>query len=240
MTLPPVSPLLTSLFNIARTKYRAEHQAWVQLSFRLAGRFNLVTASPNIQREGDLDILLRCLEDEFNTNKDASEDFCFHYQMMFSEAWIVGCYEFLRAFRERDRNAVEAGRPTSGVSELDEFKSIFSDFELLRMPIAKLEIAKNNKLKQALPMRRVGDDETKPIEFYDPKDPDRFHIMPRGVSSRGSAMWLALDHLNSREHWVERRDLADRLLSLLKIVKGAGELEAEQIAATQAPAQAGR
>ena len=60
---------------------------------------------------------------------------------------------------------------------------------------------------------------------------------PKGVSSRGSAVWLALDVRNSREHWVERRDLADRLLSLL-ILKGAGELEAEQNAAAQARAQA--
>jgi hypothetical protein len=89
-------------------------------------------------------------------------------------------------------------------------------------------------------MRRVGDDETKPIEFYDPKDPGRFHIMPKGVSARGSAVWLALDVRNSRQHWVERRELADRLLSLLKLVKGAGELEAEQNAAAQTLAQAGR
>jgi hypothetical protein len=60
--------------------------------------------------------------------------------------------------------------------------------------------------------------------------------MPEGVSSRGSAVWLALDVRNSREHWVERRDFADRLLSLLKLVKGAGELEAEQNAAAQAQA----
>ena len=39
------------------------------------------------------------------------------------------------------------------------------------------------------------------IEFYDPKDPGRFHIMPKGVSARGSAMWLALDVLNWQEHW---------------------------------------
>lgn len=224
MTLPPVSPLLNSLFNVARAKYRAENEAWVQLSYRLSGRFNLVTALSSIQREGDLDLLLRCLEDELNAKKDASGmDFSFHYQLMFSETWIVGCYEILRAFRQRDREAAEAGRPTSGVCELDEFKSIFTDFELLRMPIAKFEIAKDEKLKQPLPMQRVGDDETKPIEFYDPKDPGRFHIMPRGASSRGSAMWLALDVRNSREHWVERRDLADRLVSLLKLVKGAGE-----------------
>ena len=241
MTLPPVSPLLNLLFNVARAKYRAENEAWLQLSCRLAGRFNLVTASSSIQREGDLDILLRCLEDELNTNNDASRiDFSFHYQMMFSETWIVGCYEILRAFQQRDRDAAKVGRPTFGVSELHEFKSIFTDFELLRMPIAKFEIAKDKKLEQPLPMRRVGDDETKPIEFYDPKDPGQFHIMPTGVSSRGSAMWLALDVRNSRQHWVERRDLADRLLSLLKLVKGAGELEAEQNAAAQALTQGDR
>ncbi len=236
MTLPPVSPLLNALFNIARAKYAAQHGAWVQLSHLLSGRFKLVTAIGSIQREGDLDILLRCLEDEFGAKKDASGmDFSFHYQMMFSETWILGCYEILRAFQQRDREAAAAGRSTSGVSELDEFKSVFSDFELLRMPIAKFEIAKDNKLDQPLPMRRVGDGEAKPIEFYDPKDSDRFHIMPSGLSTRGSAMWLALDGRNSRQHWVERRDLADRLLLLVKLVKGAGELEAEQNAAAQAP-----
>ncbi len=235
MTTPPaVSRLLNSLFNTARAKYSAEHSAWVQLAYRLSGRFNLVMAVSSIQREGDLDLVLRCLEDELDTNDEKSATaFSFHYQMMFSEAWIIGCYEILRAFNQRDRDAAKAGRPTSGVSELDEFKSIFSDFELLRMPIAKYEIAKDDKLKQPLAMRRVGDGDDKPVEFYDPKDPGRFHIMPSGVSERGSAMWLALDVRNSREHWVERRELADRLLALVKIVKGAGELEAEQKAAEQ-------
>jgi hypothetical protein len=85
------------------------------------------------------------------------------------------------------------------------------------LEVAEASDAEEDKLhEQPLPMRRVGDDETKPIEFYDPKDPSRFHIMPKGVSSRGSAVWLALVR-NSRQHWVERRDLADRLLSLLKL-----------------------
>jgi hypothetical protein len=221
--------MLNSLFNIARKKYQTEHETWVQLSFRLSGRFKLFTAMPSLQRQGDLDLLLRCLEDEFYPNKDVpGVDFAFHYQMMFSETWVVGCYEILRAFQQRDRDAVKANMPTSGVSDLKEFKSIFADFELLRMPIAKYEIAKDDKIKQPLAMRRVGDDETKPIEFYDTKDPGRFHIMPTGVSQRGSVMWQALDVRNSREYWVERRDVADRLLSLLQIVKGTGELEAEQ------------
>lgn len=239
MTLPPVSPLLNSMFNIARAKYRIEIEAWGQLSYRLPGRFNLITAVARIQREGDLDILLRCLEDEFSTNKNAS-GMDLSFQMMFSETWIVGCYEILRAFQQRDRESAAAGQPTSGVSEASEFRSIFVDFELLRMPIAKFEIAKDTKLSQPLPMRRVGLGETKPIEFYDPKDPGRFHIMPTGISPRGSAVWLALDVRNSQERWVERRDLADRLLSLLKLVKSAGELDAERDAATSAPARADR
>lgn len=229
MVPPPVSPLLNECFNIARVRYRSENRAWGDLSHRLSGRFKLVTAVMNIQRAGDLDILLRCLEDEFNTNKDASAvDFSLHYQLMFSEAWIISCHEILRAFQQRDREAATAGRSPSGVCELDEFKSIFTDLELLRITIAKLEIAKDNKLKQPLPMRRAGDSKTKPIEFYDPKNPGRFHIMPTGVSTRGSAVWLARDGRNLQQHWVERRDLSDRLLALVKLVKGAGELEAEQ------------
>jgi hypothetical protein len=153
--------------------------------------------------------------------------------MMFSETWIVGCYEILRAFLQRDREAASAGKSVSEVSERNDFKSIFSDLELLRMPIAKFEIAKDAKLGQPLAMHRIGDDATKPTEFYDPKDPRRSHIMPRGVSPRGSAVWLALDVRNSRERWVERRDLADRLLNL-RSIKGAGELEAERKAASEA------
>lgn len=234
MTLPPISPLLNSLFIVARTKYMAEKAAWGKISSCLGGRFHLFQAVIRLQMLGDLDLLLRCLEDEFNTNKDdPGLDFSIHYQFMFSETWILGCYEVLRAFQQRDQEAAALRISTSGVSELDEFKNIFRDFELLRVPIAKFEIAKDNKLKQPLPMRRVGDDETKPIEFYDPDDPTRCHIMPTGFSSRGSVMWLALDIRNSQQHWVERRDLADRLLSFQNL-KGAGELEAERNAATQA------
>jgi hypothetical protein len=42
--------------------------------------------------------------------------------------------------------------------------------------------------------------------------------MPQGVSERGSAVWLALDGRTSRQHWIERRELADRFLALLTVV----------------------
>jgi hypothetical protein len=52
MTLPTVSPLLNSLFNVARAKYQAEYEAWGQLSYRLSGRFNLVTAVTSMSTSG--------------------------------------------------------------------------------------------------------------------------------------------------------------------------------------------
>ena len=235
MELPSVSFLLNSLFTVARVKYGAKMEAWVLLSYRLSSRFNLLAAVQSIQREGDLDILLRCLEDEFDPNKVADGmDFSTHYQMMFSETWVVGCYEILRAFLQRDREATTVGNPTSGVSEMDEFKSIFADLELLRMPIAKFEIAKFTKTMHPLDMHHAGVEETKPNSPYDSKDPARSHIMPRRLSYRGSVEWCAIDVRNLRQHWIERRDLADRLLSLLDSAEVTGELVAKQNAAAQA------
>jgi hypothetical protein len=154
---------------------------------------------------------------------------------MLSEMWIVGCYEVMRAFRQRDRESIGAGARSSGVSELESFKSIFADLELLRMPMAKFEIAKDDKLKEPLAFNMSPAIEGAPDRsFYDSKNPARYHIMPNGLSPRGSAVWLALDHLTSREYWVERRSLAERLLALGNEVVPAGILEAQERAAEAA------
>jgi hypothetical protein len=202
MNLPPVSPLMNMAFNVARAKYRAEHTAWTNLSFVLSGRFNLPVATMNMQRQGYLDLLLRCMEDEFEANKAAEladttgSDMTFHYQLALSEIWIVGCYEVLRAFRQRDADAHKAGVRPSGVSEMEAFKSIFSDLELLRTPMTKFEIAKDKELKEPLPLQRgPPNDDASDQTLYDRKGQARYHTMPGGISPRGSAAWLALDHL---------------------------------------------
>lgn len=227
--------MINTAFNVSRTKYRAEHTARTNLSGVLSGRFNLPVAMMNIQRQGDLDLLLRCMEDEFEANKateiadTTGSDMTFHYQLTLSEIWIVGCYEILRAFRQRDRNAVDAGLPPSGVSEMNSFKSIFADFHLLRIPMTKFEIANDNKMKEPLPIQRSpANNDASDQTFYDSKDPARYHIMPSAMSPRGSAGWVALDHLTKREHWVERRDLAERLLAMGNEIVPAGLLEAQE------------
>jgi hypothetical protein len=229
--LPLISPYIKTAFLLAKTKYQIENTAWTNLSGVLAGRFSLPVAMINFQRQSDLDLLLRCMEDEFEVNKATEAlgpDFTLHYQMMLSETWVVACYEILRAFRQRDN---ESGLGDDAVSGLATFKSLFADLELLRMPIAKFEIAKESKIKQPLSLKAypLNNDATD-ARFYDREDPTRSYFMQTSVSSRGSMMWLVLDHSASRQYWVERRDLADRLLNLGKEVEPAGLREARIVA----------
>jgi hypothetical protein len=232
--LPLISPYIRTAFLLAKAKYPVESTAWTNLSGVLAGRFSLPVAMINFQRQGDLDVLLRCMEDEFEANRISeaqAPDFTLHYQLMLSETWVVACYEILRAFRQRDS---ESNPSNDAVSGLDAFKSIFADLELLRMPIAKFEIAKENRIKQPLSMKAYpSNNDASDDRVYDRKDPTRSYIMQTGLSPRGSMTWLALDHSVPREYWIERRDLSDRLLALGSQVEPAGLREA-RLAAEEA------
>jgi hypothetical protein len=221
--LPPVTPYIESAFQLARTKYGVEHATWIDLSFRLAGRVSLAPLTFNLQRVGDLDLMLRAMEDEHVANATSEMaqglSHAFHYQMMFSETWVVMCYEALRAIRQREREVADEARAKNpnhvpdDLSSLSTFKLVFTDFELLRMPIAKYEIAKDDKMKQPLTMRAYPPNGNATDDrVYDKDDPTRSHIMPTAVSGRGSVMWQVLDHSVPREYWVERRELADRML----------------------------
>lgn len=225
--LSSVSEHITSAFFTARTKYRELHTAWTYLSGTLSGRYSLSIAEINLQRQGDLDLLIRCMEDEFDPkaarNSTSIMAFSSHYQMMLSEAWIIACYEVLRALRQRDRDALKQSIEPSGVSSIAAFISIYSDFELLRIPIAKYEIAKDTTLKQPLVMKAIpSNGDATDEKIYDKDDPTRTHIMPTGLSNRGSAMWMAFDHKNAKTFWIERRDLSDRLLKLQSEIEPAG------------------
>src|SRR6266850_1321927 len=221
-----VSPLVNGMFAVARAKYHDHHLAWTDLSARLAGRFSLLVAAMSVQRQGDLDLLLRCMEDEFEANKAAEDadhlgtNLVFHYQMMLSESWVVSCYEILRAFRQWDS---ESDLGSDAVSALSSFKTLFANLELLRMPIAKYEIAKDQSMKRPLTLiANPQNNDATDDHVYDKNDPARSHLMQTRISERGSMAWLAIDHSVPRQYWIERRDLADRFLALRNEVVPAG------------------
>ncbi|WFU62699.1 hypothetical protein [Bradyrhizobium brasilense] len=228
-----ITPLIEAAFLSAWQKYPVEHQAWTDLSWRLAGRVSVVPMSTSLQRAGNLDLVLRAMEDEFASSTSEPTMYAFHFQKMFSEAWLMSVYETIRALRQREDEVARAARSKDSdytrydISSTPSFVSIFRDLELLRMPIAKYEIAKDHQIKDPILFDMIAPSGDATGSYaYHPGDPARTHIVPSGLSARKSVTWLALDHAGPSEHSVERRDLADRLLRLKDEIEPAGIREA--------------
>ena len=102
-----VKQLMSTAFRLAFTQHREIRQAWIDISLRIGGLLPASELLVSIQRIGDLDIVLRCMEEE--TTADTSrqqevtgeEDFSFHYQVMLSEVWICNSYEIFRLLQDQ-------------------------------------------------------------------------------------------------------------------------------------------
>lgn len=128
----------------------------------------------------------------------------FHYQSLVSELWVGSAYEIVRLAVER------ALLPTSL-----NLSALAHDLRLLRIPLEKHEIAVDRKLKGKLTLARhpPNGNETDFVE-YDKADRQKSHIMPAGLTDRGSMTWCAIDIEADTEKWIERLDLSDRFLAL--------------------------
>jgi hypothetical protein len=205
MESPTAGSLLVQAFTTAKLAHQTLNKAWVGISHKVGGRLPSSLLSTAIQREGDVDLLLRCLEDAHATQtQNESEIFQFHYQYMFSVYWIGGMYEIFALLRRRklaDQSPV--------------FDEILNDLEIARVTLEKHEIAKDRILENPLPMSRApANNDPSDFYSYDPKDNLRAHIMPSGLSMKGSVMWSVLDVKKSAMRWIERQDLSDRILAL--------------------------
>ena len=202
-----VSKLIAAAFDLARAAQPDLHRAWIQVSVRLGGALPHSRMMSAVQQDGDLDLVLRCMEDErANSGQAAGQGGPFeaHHQVMLSEAWVGSLYESLRLLIERKL-----------ISDSGEIGALAEDFRLLRIPLEKHEIAGDRKLNAPLQLLKYPprQDQTDLYE-YDKADPRRSHIMPIGFSSRGSVMWNALDLINRQERWIERRALSDQVVAL--------------------------
>jgi len=157
----------------------------------------------SIQRTGRLDAVLRCLEEEFDseTNSDVMSH---ENQFSLSELWVGSLYEIVRLIKQR-----ALLQPTQSL------ETLAYDLRLLRIPIEKHEIAGDQRLAEPLILERhPPNNAAKDIQEYSKEDPLRSHIMPFAVSERGSAMWHAIDLKAKRAHWIERLSLSERALSV--------------------------
>ena len=206
-----VAELLQATYLLARAEQQEVLRKWNTASWRIGG----VLAGPmifSLQQHGELDAVLRCVETSLSTPDGRNaHGGVLQQQLPLSIYWIGAMYEVLRIIR--DRKAAESA----------EFFQLFKDFELLRMPLEKLEIAKDNKLKEPLTLHSLHTD-GKPGEVfsYDRKDPNRYHIMPAGIAPDGGVTWQAIDTIDKTERWISRRNLSDRFLEMWGNEQAAG------------------
>jgi hypothetical protein len=202
-----VGTLLANAFTEARLRHQKTYEEWVRISFKVGALLPASLLPVSIQRDGELDLVVRCLEDEIaNTLATGKSDdnFVGHHLNSMSTYWIGGVYETCRLLRARNL-----------VDQNEKFVTLVRDLELVRIPLEKHEIARDNKVKEPLRLVRhpIGN-ESRDEHIYARDDAKRSHIMPMGLSARGSMTWQVLDVRDGTSRWVERRTLSDQMLDL--------------------------
>jgi hypothetical protein len=148
-----------------------------------------------------LDLILRAVEDEANKLYPFDDDkdvVALNLQLGLSRYWILSMYEALRI--------VEKGGPTD-----QGFAALFHKFTLLRVPLAKGQIARDAKLSTDLKLVPVGVGphvEPEPYakgSYAPPMFLDAFS---------GSLGWEVLDTSTGGTQPIIRRALSDDLLNL--------------------------
>jgi hypothetical protein len=201
-----VAQLITAAFNLSRSRRQELHRTWISISFKVGGLLPASQLFTAVQQSGDLDLVLRSMEDDFSLPQVSAEpeNFSLHYQKMLSEMWVGEVYEIFRLLGDR-----------KVAPDSDAFRTLAHDLRLLRIPLEKHEIALDRKLSEPLVMAKQppNTDDTD-IYRYSRSDPQRAHSLPTSLSSRGSMMWHAIDLRSETSGWLERRGLSERIVAL--------------------------
>lgn len=199
---------IAQVLNIALTEHNNTFRKWIDISFRIGSILPLSSLSMSIQNLGRLDIIIRTLESEFRlpTNQQSCSDtllLAHSFLVQFSEVWISDAYEIIRLLRHRKLEKGEA------------FEELHLHLRLIRIPLNKHEIAGPPKSELSMQVMHPRPHEKPSV--YDPKDPLRSIIVPRGWSGR-SMGWCVTDVTTDKEHWtsywLERQEISDRMLAL--------------------------
>ncbi|HXW19100.1 MAG TPA: hypothetical protein VEK35_01185 [Roseiarcus sp.] len=199
--LPPrsVSNLIASAFAEAALRNRAIGDEWRKISVKVGGRLPASLLIVDVQKMGNLDLVIRSMEDDSKCDHGDPD-----LQMFLSGLWVGMAYEVLRSLKAR--------KLCSG----DAFEILERDLKLIRIPLEKYEIPDEGKLDgpTALARSPPNNDASDFYAYVPKKDPLRTHIMPSELRE-GSVSWQVLDPLAAvKERWIVRRDLSDRILAL--------------------------
>lgn len=204
---------LLALAHAQATKANAEVSGqWTKGSFALAGAASLGEVAVHLQELGKFDVLLRSLEGEVagrtvSVEPSHADMLSFDFQASLSRQWVLSAYEALRTLQWSD--------PEGRMAEL------LRRLELVRVPLAKLRIAKDQRglgKGGSIELVRRGDPPDKPGETYTANGKTTY--WPQAVFDpvSGSVGWSVIDLKNQVQVEILRRDLSDELLSLFAAV----------------------
>ena len=173
--------------------YRKRKRLWINASLRL-GSNERPTVASSIQNLGYAERILLELEAEIaNLASDHSmkrrRDWLLMECSAHSELWILGLYEVLRTLKE------------TGTPRFDPLRSLFHKLELLRMPIAKHEMA--DARHEGKRVKGRGTVIHYPTHFWN--------------QETGHSGWNVFDRATEESLFLFRTPLADEFLALAAI-----------------------
>ena len=187
-------------FAAAAQNQRDTADRWIRFAFRYGSRIPRSLLAPAIQRHGRLDTVLRSLEDERIDRHVLSGA---EYLSMLSSYWIGGMHAAFWILGKRG-----LGDDTAN------FRSVAGDLALVRVGLEKHEIPKDWNVEPLQMITAPTNEDESDFHTYHPEDPTGAHIMPVGLSARGSMVWQVVEGDQSRS--IERRELSDRILALVE------------------------
>lgn len=192
--------------SIARAPGLSER--WIRALSSLAGSFG---AGGLLRYQSDyrIDLLLRALEAEtsqtvLQPQQSGQPSLAFDVQGTLSRYWLMSSYELLRVAKNS-----ELGKGNDGL------KALYAKFQLVRVPITKLEIAEDRKLGGVITLETIGEGEPR-LSEYDPKKKPKvpFHPEMRICTATGSIGWRLFWPDTRQEVVLYRQHLSDELLAL--------------------------
>lgn len=199
-----VRGLLTKAFLNARLSQSELHSRIVNASSRMATR-ELQGLFLRFQKLGRLDMLIRCVEDDFSNNglsiDPDVQGIELDYFFELSQLWLYEAYEIVRILKNVRKEDAK-------------LKQLYSQLRLARVPLAKGEVAGDSKIKNCFFEKRPAKEDEKPRKYTN-EDETKIEVYPLlGFNPQNGAVnWQVLDTKSMKTVFVNRRELSDQLLN---------------------------
>lgn len=200
-----ITDLVQLAYGVALLRSPDLNRRWIRAmhSFRAYGAGYV----PGFMTDFQADLLIWAMEDEVVTSRadKAPDGPDLTLQLMLSRHWVLSMYELLRVAKDS-----AAGKANPALQNL------YQAFRLVRIPLAKQEIAGIRPRDAGPELFKKGDDPDTQSRPYRDSEGKPQYMVPGEVSwETGSLCWLVPDYDQRRTVAVYRRELSDAVLDVM-------------------------